>query len=212
MESWDNRLLTNKAREEYESTIELMWKLCPEMMGRKIPEANVQQAFVFDRVLNLHKNGDSILSVGCFEDTAYESLIKSGYFVTGIDPDVNSQSLDDFYKVNIKAFDIVFSTSVLEHVKDDKLFIQEICRLLKPDGYAILTVDYKDDYKYGDPLHATASRFYTNNDLNSRLKNIIEVENCKYINNPDWGGEPDFWYQGHTYSLATMVFRKDSNV
>ncbi len=212
MQSWDNRLLTNVAREEYKPVIDDMFELSSEMMNRKISEANVQQAYVFDCVSYLINDSKEVLSVGCFEDTAYDCLIRDGWKVVGIDPDVDGNTLDSFYNNINHQFDIVFSTSVLEHVKDDELFIKQVCNLLKPGGYAILTVDFLDSYKPGDSLHATAIRFYTNNDLNVRLRSIIEKQNCHYTCEPNWSGESDFWYQGHTYSLATMIFRKDSNV
>ncbi len=37
-------------------------------------------------------------------------------------------------------FDVVLSCDVLEHVKDDELALREMCRVLRPDGYAIITV------------------------------------------------------------------------
>ena len=42
-----NRILTNQDRELYKPLIEKMFEVCPEMMSRKISEANVQQAFAF---------------------------------------------------------------------------------------------------------------------------------------------------------------------
>ncbi len=212
MQSWDNRILSNVARIEYIPIINRMFNTSPDMMSRKIPEANVQQAYVYDRVGGLISDDKEVLSVGCFEDTAYDCLVKRGWNIVGIDPDVNGDTLDSFYNRCNHQFDIIFSTSVLEHVKDDELFIKQICNLLKLGGYAILTVDFLDSYKQGDPLHATAVRFYTDNDLNTRLRSIIEKQGCSFVSEPDWFGEPDFWYQGHTYSLATMIFRKDSNV
>jgi SAM-dependent methyltransferase len=38
------------------------------------------------------------------------------------------------------SFDVVFATDVIEHVDDDHLAAQEICRVLKPGGNAIITV------------------------------------------------------------------------
>jgi SAM-dependent methyltransferase len=207
-----NRLLTNQDRIDEQPIIDLMFSLCPEMMSRKIPEANVQQAFVFGTVEGLFNPGNSILGVGIFEDTAYASLVESGYNIVGIDPDVNGQNLHQFFTYTTDKFDIIFSTSVLEHVNDDELFIKEICELLNPGGYAILTVDFKDSYKQGDPLHATAVRYYTKYDLETRLPAILKENQCELIQDTNYNGEPDFIYQGHLYSLATFIFRKITNV
>lgn len=207
-----NRLLTDKDRENYKPIIDKMWKLCPDMMSRKIPEANVQQAFVYDLVGELISTDKRVLSIGCFEDTAYESLLKRGWEIVGIDPDTDGNTLDSFYKSTTKDFDIVFSTSVLEHVQDDELFITQICDLLSPGGYAILTTDFRNDYVPGFPLPNTDVRFYTRYDLEVRFKSLLEKCGCFYVGETNWIGQPDFHYQGHNYSFATIVFRKDSNV
>ena len=87
-----NKLLTGSNRDMYNSMIKKMFKMIPDMMARKIPEANVQQAFVARTVLNVHKDThDKILCVGSYDDTAYEFLLKLelGLSIIGIDPDVN---------------------------------------------------------------------------------------------------------------------------
>lgn len=205
-----NRLLTDNARKEFQPTIDLMWNLCPDMMSRKIPEANVQQAFVFKAVVDFYSPFDSILSVGCFEDTAYASLVEYGYDIIGIDPMIDGSTLDDFFKTSPTQYNIIFSTSVIEHVKDDEQFIDEICKLLKPGGYAILTTDFRNDYTPSMPLPYTDVRFYTEKDLSSRLESVLERNGCSYVGDADWTGKPDFLYQGHKYSFATLVFRKDN--
>jgi SAM-dependent methyltransferase len=208
MKSYINKLLTDEAREEYASTVERMRSLCPEMMARKIPEANVQQAFVYDLVKKTYVYNDTILCVGCYEDTAYISLVMDGYNVYGIDPLTDGKTLDNLYQLHYNKYHIIFSTSVIEHVEDDELFITEICRLLEPNGTAILTMDFRNDYHRGSPLLPGSARFYTKYDLEYRLGKIIGDNGCHFINQPDWEGEPDFWFQGYNYSLATLVFRK----
>lgn len=202
-----NRLLTNSDRAEYKPTIDLMFKLCPEMMSRKIPEANVQQAFVFDTVTDLIKDDYKVLSVGCFEDTAFTAMVEYGYDVVGIDPETNV-SLRDFTEACTELYDIIFATSVIEHVKDDEQFIRDICSLLKEGGVAILTTDFRDDYTPTMALPATDERFYTQKDLIERLPAQLEKYNCALLGTPDWRGNPDFVYQGHNYSFATFVFQK----
>src|SRR5688500_14134222 len=110
MTSYINSLLTNEAREYYKPIIEQMFTLCPDMMSRKIAEANVQQAFVFDFVSDIYRHGDDILSVGSFEDTAYECLKKVGISVRGIDPETDISLHDlwvDYQSVPEARFDII---------------------------------------------------------------------------------------------------------
>src|SRR6185503_6174263 len=113
--------------------------------------------------------------------------------VIGVDPVMN-MSLDTFFKLTKDKFDIIFSTSVIEHVKDDELFIEQICKLLKPEGYAILTCDFRDDYKEGDPKPVEDERLYTKHDLTVRLNNIAKQDGCEMIGEINYDGEPDFCY------------------
>lgn len=213
MKSYVNTLLDNDARVIYTPIIDEMKLLCPETFTRKIPEANVQQAFVYDYIYNLlmqyYYNAPDVLGVGCFEDTAYESLVKLSFPVVGIDPATNGETLESFFGRTNNKFDIVFSTSVIEHVPNDENFLDKICKLLKPGGFGILTTDFKNSWKPGEPVPYSNERLYTEYDLEFRLRKIIEANNCHYINEPCWTGDPDFWYQGHTYSFATIIFRKD---
>jgi len=206
-----NRILTNIDRDNYKLTVDTMFKLCPEMMARKVSLANVQQAFVFDKVTDFYKDGDSILSVGCFEDTAYCSLLEYGYEVVGIDPEIN-YDLHTFSVIHPTKYNIIFSTSVIEHVKDDEQFINDICYMLDSGGYGILTMDFKDEYKVGDPLPYSDVRFYTRYDLETRLVSILNKNQCELLDKPDWSGKDNFTYQGHQYSFATFVFRRTVHV
>jgi hypothetical protein len=203
-----NRILTDVDRENYKTIIGKMFELCPEMMSRKIPEANVQQAFTFQTALDLSEDTPcNILSAGSFEDTATESLKILGYLVTDVDPNLN-YDLHTFKNITDKKFNIIISTSVLEHVNEDEEFIKDCCELLNLGGYGILTMDFKNSYMPGDPLPATDVRFYTFYDLNVRLWDILEKSGCRVVDYPNWDAEPDFVYQGHKYSFATLIFQK----
>ncbi len=209
-----NRILTDKDRADLQTTIELMWEKCPDMMSRKIPEANVQQAFILQWVGDLLKLAPTldVLSVGCFEDTAFETMKRIGYeHVVGIDP-VYGYDLHKFVLNHSAKFDNVFATSVIEHVKDDEEFLSDMCSVLKPRGWGFLTTDFKDDYKNGDPLPATDIRFYTRYDLEKRLVGVLARNACELVDEPDWTDKDNFVYQGHHYSFATFVFRKKENV
>lgn len=204
-----NRLIDNNDRKALEPLINQMTFEIPEMMSRKIPEANVQQAFVLELILNLgNKLRDNILSVGSFECTATEFLKQTGWNIRGIDPviDWDLHTFRQYFPDD--KFNFVISVSVLEHVKNDELFIYDICKCLKDDGIALLTCDFKEDYKHGDPVPYSNYRLYTEYDINIRLRNYVESNHCSFINDTYWKGEPDFWYQGHRYNFASIAIQK----
>ncbi len=207
-----NRILDNAARQQYAPVIKQLFELLPEMMARKIPEANIQQAFVFDAVRNFASAfiKPRILCVGSFEDTASGGLKKLGYRIKEIDPAIN-YDLDRFSRrlfTRKASYDVIFSTSVIEHVPKDELFIAQIGDLLSPGGVGILTCDYNDQYQPGDPLPQEDHRFYTQKDFTGRL--LPRLPNCKLVDEPRWDcPEPDFLYGGIRYTFATLVFRKD---
>ncbi len=206
-----NNILDNKARHLYETTIEQMFDYLPDLMERKIPEANVQQAFVLDTVYNVVSKiqKPKILCVGSFEDSASESLKMLGFDIDEVDPMIN-YDLGTFMTkpTTIKnSYDVVFSTSVIEHVENDEKFLMDIAALLKKDGVAVLTCDYLDTYKKGDPIFAVDFRFYTQKDIKERL--LAKVPNCHLVDTPQWDcPNPDFYYDGFNYTFASLVIRK----
>ncbi len=207
-----NTILDDRARAHYAPAIATLQALCPETIKRKFARANVQQGFMLSAVLALAKDfpRTRILSVGCFEDTAYESLLKMGVSVDGIDPAVNGLNLHDFVEANpdrAASYDIVFSTSVIEHVEDDETFVRQIGDLLAPEGYAILTCDFKESWKSGDSIFASDFRFYRSSDLSKRL--LPEMRGCELVDTPDWEQyAPDFELGGIRYNFASFTVRK----
>jgi len=207
-----NRILDDKARELYAATIAALMKFAPATMAKKITRANVQQAFVFDTVyrhLNAWHN-PRLLCVGCYEDTASMALQKLGYDVTDIDPMVN-YFLQEFATrptTRKNSFDVIFSTSVIEHDPDDQSFMECIEKLLAPGGLAVITCDFKEGWLPGQPKPEVDARFYTKKDLEERLLSV--VPHCELIDSPDWDClQPDFNYLGkYQYTFATFTIRK----
>ena len=208
-----NRILDNQARAQYKSVIKQLHVLAPEIMASKIPAANIQQAFIFDAVNHFARSFDSprILCVGSFDDSAAASLKMVGYEIEEIDPEVNGLDLDKFFHLpsTTKAsYDIVFSTSVLEHVKGDELFVAQIGELLAPGGVGVLTCDYNDLHKPEDAIIPGDYRFYTQRDLISRI--LPAIKNCSLVDVPHWEcPNPDFMFLGYRYTFATLAFRKN---
>ncbi len=185
--------------------------MAPEIVAKKIPRANIQQAFVFDTVIHFAGQfmAPRVLCVGSFEDSAAASLKKAGIQFAEIDPVVNQLDLDKFSKLPTskpETYDIVFSTSVMEHVEDDLKFLKQITELLAPGGVCVLTVDFKEGYRVGDPLIGGDYRFYTKQDL---LEKVAGLAGCDLVDPPQWDcPDPDFELCGFKYTFATVVFRK----
>jgi hypothetical protein len=206
-----NRILDDQARIEYEQIIQEMRRLAPEIIQKKIHRANVQQAFVFDSVKHFAHKNSLMLCVGGYHDTACYSLEKLGASIVNIDPELN-YDLKTFKALPTTqkgSFDLIFSTSVVEHVEDDEQFFSDIEELLKPGGVGILTCDFKNSYCKGDPLFPGNYRFYTVSDLKERILPLLKE--CTLVDLPTWeSGTHDFKYEGQEYAFGTLVFRKNS--
>ena len=62
--------------------------------------------------------------------------------IAGLDLQMDIQHMD---AISDKSFDVFYAAHVLNHVKDDMQALREIYRILKDDGYAILTVPYVEN-------------------------------------------------------------------
>lgn len=205
-----NNILDGEARRIYRTTIEQMFEYLPDMMSRKIAEANVQQAFVLDTVYKQIVTKDSkTLCVGSFEDSASASLKLLGFNIDEIDPMINYDLATFLSKptTHLSSYDVIFSTSVIEHVEDDEEFVTQIASLLKKGGIAVLTCDYNDDYRIGGPKPLVDHRLYTQKDIRERL--MPRIPDCRLVDEPDWDcANPDFWFEGVNYTFASIVFEK----
>lgn len=207
-----NRVLDNQARAQYKPVIDQLQLLAPEIMTSKIPAANVQQAYIFDAVRHFVSSlqPPRMLCVGSYDDSASTSLKKLGYAIDEVDPEVNGMDLNMFFNLPSTrkgSYDIIFSTSVLEHVEDDELFMSQTAELLKPGGVGLLTCDYNDRHTPEDPVIQGDYRFYTQKDLITRILPVLK--NCSLVDVPHWESpNPDFIFLGYRYTFATLAFRK----
>jgi ubiquinone/menaquinone biosynthesis C-methylase UbiE len=116
-----------------------------------------------------HKN-KKILDVGNGNGILTKNLIEIGLDAYGIDTSEESIKIigDRFKKVNIQnekypfednTFDIVFSKSVIEHLREPDFLIKESYRILKPGGFIYtMTPSWKHNYKeqfYIDHTHVS---------------------------------------------------------
>lgn len=189
-----------------------MRTLTPDVFSRKIARANVQQAYIMAQVEQYAKPESAILCVGYHEDTAYFALKAKGYAVDAIDPE-HDMDLAEFYDAHRakRYYDVIFSTSVLEHVVDDRAFMRQIADLLAPGGVAFLTVDFKESYVHGERIPGVDARLYTTHRI---LRELIPcLPGCRLLDTPDWNEyEPDFEYENCRYGFAGIAFQKVAGV
>ena len=159
-----NRILTDSDRNKFKSIIDKMFDALPKEMDRKISRANVQQAFMVDFIYPKFKD-KKILCVGSFEDTAYEYLKTLGVKMVGIDPRIN-YDLNTYKSKTNEKFELIFSTSVIEHVENDEQFIRDICELLVVGGIGVLTTDFLED----QPVANIVDQFLTANGIKNGIR------------------------------------------
>jgi hypothetical protein len=80
---------------------------------------------------------------------------------------------------------------------------------MAPGGVAVITCDYKEGWKPGEPKPEVDERFYTQQDLRDRLLPLMR--NCHLVDEPQWDcPNPDFNYLGkYRYAFATFVVKKN---
>jgi glycosyltransferase involved in cell wall biosynthesis len=207
-----NRILDDQARAVYQPAIEKLMELVPATMAKKIARANVQQAFVFDTVyrhLNNYTN-PKLFCVGSYEDTASMALQKLGYPVEEVDPMINYLLQEYITKPTTQTgiYNIVFSTSVIEHDPHDQSFLECVEKLLAPGGIAVITCDFKEGWTVGQDKPEVDARFYTKYDMEKRM--LSYLPNCELVDVGNWDClNPDFNYLGrYQYTFATFTFRK----
>ena len=101
--------------------------------------------YLVSRKLYLPLSGNEILDVGCYDGFLLSHIDATEKF--GIDVNVlkkypSIQYIEgDFMRYNFKdkKFDRIFAWDVLEHVREDRIFLEKIIQLLSMEGIAILS-------------------------------------------------------------------------
>lgn len=211
IELFFNSTLMEDSLEHFSSSINLQKKLVPNAFKRKNYKAMMNQGFIFESVSYLASKfkNPRILSIGSYFDTACMSLIKTGYQIQEIDPVIN-YDLNTFISRPVKPtekFDIIFSTSVIEHVKDDEKFLNQVDSLLTNGGYYIMTCDFKSDWQDGMKKPKVNHRLYNRKDMEYRL--ISKMPNCEFINPPNFSMSNNYFlFENIKYQFATFVVKK----
>lgn len=103
-------------------------------------------------ILSLIGTGRKVLDIGCYSGVVSSLIAKNGNDVYGVD--LSEPSVELAKKKGIKAyvidaehilpfpadfFDTVFAGEIIEHIFDTDRVLEEIKRVLKPDGHLVLT-------------------------------------------------------------------------
>ncbi len=173
---------------------DLIWKkLQNEDINRGFEGASIRAEFLLRRFKHHLTAGVSVMNVGIGTAALEKSLLQQGCKVSSLDPDATSVERLQASGIDARqgyieqmpfadaSFDIVFASEVLEHLNDEQLAsgIQEIHRVLKPNGLFIGTTPFEEDLKVsivvcphcGDIFHRWG---HLQSFSLSRLKNCIE--------------------------------------
>ncbi|MDZ7608771.1 MAG: methyltransferase domain-containing protein [Cyclobacteriaceae bacterium] len=151
-------------------------EIASDVLGSDNP---IHQRLLKPYYLSIGYVSGDILEIGCGQGRGVELLLSRSRTYTGIDKItevVNSLKArfpkGDFRQAVIpplagladNSFDFVVSFQVIEHIKDDDLFMREIHRVLKPGGKALLTTPNRKLSLSRNPWHI---REYTSEELKS---------------------------------------------
>jgi 2-polyprenyl-3-methyl-5-hydroxy-6-metoxy-1,4-benzoquinol methylase len=126
-----------------------------------------------------------VLEVGCGEGRGLELILPRAKSFTGIDKihevvdrlkerypqaDFKQMVIPPFGGLEDESFDTILSFQVIEHIKDDSKFLNEIHRVLKPGGKAMISTPNIKMSLSRNPWHI---REYTAEQLGNLAKNIF---------------------------------------
>jgi ubiquinone/menaquinone biosynthesis C-methylase UbiE len=158
-----------------------------------------------------------ILEVGCGEGRGIELVIGAAKSYTAIDKIASAiEALrkkfpqGKFISGNIpplkdfpdNSFDRVLSFQVIEHLEDDRLFLKEIHRVLKPGGQALLTTPNRSRSLSRNPWHI---REYTGTELSDLARTIFAGVEMKGIS----GNEKVMQYYDRNRKAVEKITRFD---
>ena len=139
--------------------------------------------------------GKKILDVGCGSGYFLKRLKEKGAHAYGVDPHFkavgNAKKKSnatvvlgsaDSISFASNSFDVVCALDVLEHCKDDAKAVTELKRVLKPSGYAIITVPALQSLwtKQDERLHH--HRRYAKHELSQLISELGEIKKLSFYN------------------------------
>lgn len=186
-----------------------------EITSESIPSDNpIHQRLLRAYVVASDLIKGNLLEVGCGEGRGIDWLLPKVQHYTAIDkiaPVIEGlkrkypQAV--FYSGNIPplsvfksdSFDSVVSFQVIEHIKDDHLFMKEIHRVLKPGGVGLITTPNRLMSLSRNPWHI---REYTSQELTDLAKKYFQQVTMKGLAGNDKVME---YYERNRKSVARLM-------
>jgi polyprenyldihydroxybenzoate methyltransferase/3-demethylubiquinol 3-O-methyltransferase len=188
--------------------------------------------------------GCKVADIGCAAGLFSEDLAKIGADVTGIDackelidvardhaaltPSLSPNlrylhtTVEDHVKENSEKYDALVCSEVIEHVDNQKFFVEQCVKLVKPNGSLVFTTINRNWFSGFNAIiwneyimrliprgTHTYSMFISSDDLAATLEaNGCEVRSLKGFNlklNKEWKwkSSPRFWYALHAVKKET---------
>jgi len=186
-----------------------------EITSESIPSDNpIHQRLLRPYVLAPQYVKGDLLEVGCGEGRGIDWLLPAINSYTAIDkiaPVIEKLQRKypgaKFLSGNIpplapfadESFDSVVSFQVIEHIQDDRLFLKEIHRVLRPGGFALITTPNKPYSLSRNPWHI---REYTAQELTDLARNFFSNVTMRGIAGNDKVME---YYERNKKSVARLM-------
>ncbi|MCS6973482.1 MAG: class I SAM-dependent methyltransferase [Cyclobacteriaceae bacterium] len=134
---------------------------------------------------------DNVLEVGCGEGRGIDLLLPAVSHFMAVDklkPAIDrlsdkypqarflAMNFPPFTGIEDNLFDVVLSFQVIEHIRDDRFFLQEIHRVLKPGGVALLTTPNRKKSLSRNPWHVREYLADELENLTSHFFNEVEIK------------------------------------
>jgi len=165
-----------------------------EITSESIPSDNpIHQRLLRPYVLAPQFVKGDLLEVGCGEGRGIDLLLTAVKSYTAIDKIVPvieklrlkypqakflSGNIPPLAEFSDSSFDSVVSFQVIEHINNDRLFLSEIQRVLKPGGIALITTPNRPYSLSRNPWHV---REYSAEELTALAKNYFPTVTMKGI-------------------------------
>jgi len=186
-----------------------------EVTSSKIKSDNAlyQRTYKAYQIVSELISGD-VLEIGCGEGYALDLLMEKTDSLTLIDKSksvldeikrkypkitILNQKTPPLNNLKDNSFDIIISFQVIEHIKDATLFIQEIHRILKPDGKAFITTPNSLKTVARNPWHY---KEYNYSEINILIKKYF---NDYSINGIQGNKKTDIYYLKNKQSVKRLL-------
>lgn len=144
------------------------------------------------------RNSDLILDIGCGKGWVADYFLNLGKSIISMDISLTNPLrisrkhnennhlglVADVYSMPFKenSIDCVISSEVMEHVPNPKLYIEEIVKVLKPGGKAVITTPYNEKLQYYLCVHCnklTPKNAHLHSFNDNNIKELLPQTGCE---------------------------------